>query len=212
MKLHSDSFADGHAIPERCAMGTLTGLGGNRNPQLSWSDLPEGTQSLLLWCVDPDVPTVAEMVGKAGVEIPVEQPRCEFTHWLLADIPVAVSQTAEGAWSDGVTPRGKAANPAAGADWPAPPHPARVGLNDYTGWFAGDAAMGGDWHGYDGPYPPANDLRLHRYFFRLFALDVAHLDLPERFTAADALTAMHGHVLDEARLCGTYSLHPLHRT
>ena len=103
MKLHSDSFADGHAIPERCAMGTPTGLGGNRNPQLSWTDLPEGTQSLLLWCVDPDVPTVAEMVGKAGVEIPVEQPRCEFTHWLLADIPVAVSQIAEGAWSDGVT-------------------------------------------------------------------------------------------------------------
>jgi hypothetical protein len=34
--------------------------------------------------------------------------------------------------------------------------------------------------GYDGPYPPFNDLRLHRYFFRLFALRVPKLDLPGR--------------------------------
>ena len=58
----------------------------------------------------------------------------------------------------------------------------RQGLNDYTGWFAGDAQMGGDYYGYDGPYPPFNDLRGHRYFFRLFALDVGTLDLPARFT------------------------------
>ena len=66
--------------------------------------------------------------------------------------------------------------------------------------------MGGDYYGYDGPYPPFNDLRLHRYFFRLFALDVEQLELPQRFTAADAFRAMHGHVLGEASLYGTYSL------
>jgi phosphatidylethanolamine-binding protein (PEBP) family uncharacterized protein len=80
------------------------------------------------------------------------------------------------------------------------------GLNDYTGWFAGDAAMGGQYFGYDGPYPPAHDLREHRYFFRLFALDVACLGLPPGFTAGDAFRAMHGHVLAEAALYGTYTL------
>ncbi len=49
---------------------------------------------------------------------------------------------------------------------------------------------------------------MHRYFFRLFALDVARLDVPARFTAADALRAMQGHVLAEASLHGTYSLNP----
>ena len=80
------------------------------------------------------------------------------------------------------------------------------GLNDYTGWFAGDAAMGGQYFGYDGPYPPGHDLREHRYFFRLFALDVAGLGLPPGFTAGDAFRAMHGHVLAEAALYGTYTL------
>ena len=72
----------------------------------------------------------------------------------------------------------------------------------------GDADMGGDYLGYDGPYPPANDLRMHRYFFRLFALDLARLDVPDRFTAADVHRAMHGHVLAEAAIYGTYSLNP----
>ena len=95
---------------------------------------------------------------------------------------------------------------AKGKQQPAGPAGARQGLNDYTGWFAGDAQMGGDYYGYDGPYPPFNDLRVHRYFFRLFALDVAALDLPARFTAADVERAMQGHVLGEALVYGTYSL------
>jgi len=66
--------------------------------------------------------------------------------------------------------------------------------------------MGGRYFGYDGPYPPPHDLRTHRYFFRLFALDVPTLGLPEAFTAGDALRAMQGHVLAEAALYGTYSL------
>ncbi|KOQ64934.1 phosphatidylethanolamine-binding protein, partial [Stenotrophomonas maltophilia] len=56
--------------------------------------------------------------------------------------------------------------------------------------------------------PPFNDERLHRYSFRVFALDVAALALPERFTAADVHRAMHGHVLAEAALHGTYTLNP----
>ena len=107
---------------------------------------------------------------------------------------------AAGDCSDGITLKGK-------HDPPGPPG-SHQGLNDYTGWFAGDAEMGGDYSGYDGPYPPSNDLRLHRYFFRLFALDVERLDLPQRFTAADVFHAMNTHVLAEAAIYGTYSLHP----
>ena len=73
---------------------------------------------------------------------------------------------------------------------------------------AGDTDLAGDWFGYDGPYPPPNDLRTHRYFFRLFALDVARLELPARFTAGDVLRAIQGHVLAEASVWGTYALHP----
>lgn len=198
MRIRSDSFVHGTPIPEEFAMGTPTGFGGNRNPHLAWEDAPEGVRSFVLLCVDADVPTVAEMVGKEGVEIPADQPRTEFVHWVMADIPAAVAGIAAGSASDGITRAGKRE--------PAGPEGSRQGLNDYTGWFAGDADMGGDWHGYDGPYPPGNDLRMHRYFFRLYALDVERLELPERFTAADVYRAMHGHILAEAATYGTYSL------
>ncbi len=200
MRLRSDSIQPGQPIAATYAMGQADGFGGNRNPHLVWDAVPAGTQSFVLLCVDPDVPTVAEMVGRDDVQIPVEQPRTEFVHWVAVDLPADLRVIAEGSASDGVVAKGKQQPP--GLDG------ARQGLNSYTDWFAGDAAMGGDYHGYDGPYPPANDLRVHRYFFRLFALDVARLDVPARFTAADALRAMQGHVLAEASLHGTYSLNP----
>ena len=201
MKLHSNSFEHRHPFPAALAMGRVGDtFSGNRNPHLAWSEAPDGTRSFALLCIDPDVPTVADMVGKPGVEIPVEQVRTEFVHWAMADIPADVREIAEGAWSDGVTIGGKRN--------PSGPHHARHGLNGYTDWFAGNADMGGDYFGYDGPFPPSNDLRVHRYFFRMFALDVAQLDLPARFTANDVLRAMHGHVLAEALTYGTYWLHP----
>ncbi|MEL4891523.1 YbhB/YbcL family Raf kinase inhibitor-like protein [Xanthomonas protegens] len=200
MRLRSDSIQPGQPIAATYAMGQADGFGGNRNPHLAWDAVPAGTQSFVLLCVDPDVPTVAEMVGRDDVQIPVEQPRTEFVHWVAVDLPADLREIAEGSASDGVATKGKQPPPGLAG--------ARQGLNSYTDWFAGDAAMGGDYYGYDGPYPPANDLRVHRYFFRLFALDVAQLDVPTRFTAADALRAMQGHVLAEASLHGTYSLNP----
>lgn len=200
MHLYSDSFQPGQPIPAEFAMGTPDGFGGNRNPQLAWDDVPDGTRSFALLCIDPDAPTVPETVGRKDLQIPLEQPRGDFVHWAVADIPASVRAIAAGSCSDGITARGK--------QDPAGPDGARQGLNDYTGWFAGDAEMGGDYFGYDGPYPPFNDLRVHRYFFRLFALDVEKLDLPARFTAADVLRASQGHVLAEAALHGTYTLNP----
>lgn len=198
MQIVSDSFEHRHRIPAEFAMGTPDGFGGNRNPHLSWSDAPTGTRSFALLCVDPDAPTDGALVADEAIDIPVEHPRGDFVHWVMVDIPADVHELAAGGCGDGVTARGKPA--------PGGPAGARHGLNDYTGWFAGDADMGGDYLGYDGPYPPGHDLRLHRYFFRVFALDVDCLDLPARFTAADVFRAMHGHALAEAAIYGTYSL------
>ena len=82
------------------------------------------------------------------------------------------------------------------------------GVNDFTGWFAGDADMGGQYLGYDGPCPPWNDALLHHYRFTVFALDVAALPLASGFNVEALRAAMAGHVLAEASLTGTYSLNP----
>jgi Raf kinase inhibitor-like YbhB/YbcL family protein len=199
MRIRSDSFEHGKAISAEFAMGAPDGFGGNRNPHLAWTDAPDGTRSFALLCIDTDAPTDASLAGKDGVEIPVDHPRGDFVHWVVADLPGSTREIVAGSCSDGVTRGGKPSGANAGF---------REGLNDYTGWFAGDDAMAGEYHGYDGPYPPPNDLRLHRYFFRVFALDVDALDLPATFTAGDVFRAMHGHVLAEAATYGTYALNP----
>ena len=58
--------------------------------------------------------------------------------------------------------------------------------------------------GWAGPKPPRSH-GPHSYVFQLFALD-DRLDLPDRFTLADVLDAMAGHVVARARLDGTYEI------
>jgi len=197
MKVHSDNSEHREPIPAEFAMGTPDGFGGNRNPHLAWSDAPANTKSFALLCIDTDAPTDGALVADSATPIPVEHPRGNFVHWVVADIPADTRGILAGSSSDGVTRQGKGAGMDAGG---------RRGMNDYTGWFAGDADMGGQYFGYDGPYPPGHDLRVHRYFFRVFALDVEALALPEYFTAGDVFKAMHGHVLAEAATYGTYTL------
>jgi len=55
--------------------------------------------------------------------------------------------------------------------------------------------------GYGGPAPPPG--KPHRYFFKLYALDVK-LELPAGASRKQLLTAMKGHVLAEGQLMGTY--------
>jgi len=59
-----------------------------------------------------------------------------------------------------------------------------------------------DWKrtGYGGPCPP---IGRHRYFHKLYALDVLLADLGPA-TKADVEAAMKGHVLAQADLVGTY--------
>ena len=202
MRIRSDSFEHRGPLPAEFALGAPGGgFGGNRNPHLAWEDAPAGTRSFALLCIDTDAPTDPATVGRDDMDIPVDQPRTEFVHWVMVDIPPDVREIAAGSCSDGVSKGGKRA--------PHGPAGTRQGRNDYTDWFAGDTSgMQGDYYGYDGPYPPANDLRTHRYFFRLFALGTDRLPLDAGFGAPEVFRAMQGHVLAETAIHATYSLHP----
>ncbi len=82
----------------------------------------------------------------------------------------------------------------------------RSGANGYRQFFAGDDEMEVTYGGYDGPFPPWNDERTHRYRFRVLALDVPALELEQDFGLEDFRQAAEGHVIDEGELVGTYSL------
>lgn len=205
MKLQSDSFPGQGVIPERNAFARIdpqsrVALAGNRNPHLAWTDVPDGTRSFVILAVDPDVPTKPDDVNQVGREVPADLPRAEFYHWVLVDVAADVRTLAEGSYSNGITPRGKAG--------PLALDGTRQGLNDYTNWFAADRDMNGDYFGYDGPCPPWNDALVHRYVFTVYALDVAELEVSGRFTGEQVKAAMQGHVLAQASVTGTYTLNP----
>jgi len=57
--------------------------------------------------------------------------------------------------------------------------------------------------GYGGPCPPKGH-GVHRYFFRLYALDIPSLGLKEGVSRADVEAAMKGHILAQAETMGRY--------
>ncbi len=85
-----------------------------------------------------------------------------------------------------------------------------------TGWLgegAGSGELGapirqatndfGNAH-YDGPQPPPGH-GTHRYHFRLFALNVERLDLPDDVSASEVLSAAMESSIAEADVIGTFS-------
>ena len=205
MKLTTTAFHDDGVIPSELAFGkpdakARVALSANRNPDLAWTGAPAGTKSFAVLCVDPDVPSRGDDVNQEGRVVPASLPRVDFFHWVLVDVPASSTSIARGEHADGVVPHGKPG--------PAAKHGARHGINDYTGWFAGDPSMAGDWYGYDGPCPPWNDAIAHRYVFTVYALDVPRLAVEGRFGGADAIRAMAGHVLAQASVTGRYALNP----
>ncbi|MCH8477681.1 MAG: YbhB/YbcL family Raf kinase inhibitor-like protein [Wenzhouxiangella sp.] len=205
MTLHSSDLKDNQPIDPRFAFGKPDAddhmsLSDNLNPHLAWDDVPEGTRSFVILCMDPDVPSIADDVNQEGKRLPVDMPRVDFCHWAMIDVPADLREIGTGDCSSGVTPRGKKK--------PSGPPGSRQGLNDYTSFMAGHPEMGGDYHGYDGPCPPWNDERLHHYIFTVYALDLDRLDLADGFSGHDVLKAIQGHVLGQASLAGTYTLNP----
>ena len=205
MRITSATFEHDGSIPQRCAFGIPDvdehlKLGKNRNPQLSWNDIPAETKSLVLLCVDPDAPSSMDDFNQEGTTISADLPRTDFIHWVMVDIPAQAGSIDEGACADGIVSGGK--------NNPAGPTGSRQGINDYTNFMAGDPDMNGDYFGYEGPCPPWNDERLHHYHFTLYAIDLQSTPVNGRFTAAEVLTAIEGHIIDEATLVGSYSLNP----
>lgn len=209
MRLTSPSFADGAFIPDEYALcaprpGAHLTLAPNRNPTLAWTDLPLGTASLVLICHDPDAATGLRDVNQEGRIIPVEQPRADFYHWVLVDIPPALGAIQAGEFSEGLSRHNK--------ERPESRHGTRQGLNGFTEWFARDPEMVGKYFGYDGPCPPWNDAICHRYVFTLYALDFARCPVEGEFRAKDVLMAMTGHILATDSITGYYSLNPVLRS
>jgi Raf kinase inhibitor-like YbhB/YbcL family protein len=115
--LTSTAFRDGVAIPVK-----YTCDGVDVSPPLAWSGAPAGTRSFALIADDPDAP--------AGT----------WVHWVLYNLPAAVSELPENiAKVESLDLDG-----------------ARQGRNDFRR------------PGYGGPCPPPGPA--HRYFFKLYAL------------------------------------------
>lgn len=205
MKLISSNFRDGQPIPGVNAFcvpdpANHVAMADNHNPGLQWSDVPDGTRSLVLICHDPDVPTRPDDVNQEGREVPSDLPRFDFFHWVLVDIPPGLGAIESASHCDAITPRGKAG--------PEAPGGMRHGLNNYTDWFAGDPDMEGQYFGYDGPCPPWNDSIVHHYVFTLYALDVARCPVEGVFGGGEVREAIAPHTLASASVTGTYSLNP----
>jgi Raf kinase inhibitor-like YbhB/YbcL family protein len=175
-------------------------LSQNQNPHLAWTEVPLGTKSFAIVCHDPDVPSKGDDVNQEGRTVPKALARVDFFHWVLVDLPASAVGVSVGEFSSSVVARGKPGPRAA--------HGARQGINDYTGWFASDHDMSGDYYGYDGPCPPWNDEIPHRYVFTVFALDIERVALDGRFDGHDVRKAIDGHVLAQAAITGRYTLNP----
>lgn len=112
LELTSAAFAQNGAIPRK-----HTGEGDDISPPLAWRDLPEGTQSLAIFCHDPDAPLASP--GRYG-----------YVHWVLYNIPASVQGLPEGTGdhTQGVNDFGR---PGYGGPMPPEGH----GLHRYYFWL-----------------------------------------------------------------------------
>ena len=198
-RVWSDSFEDGKPIPEGFAFAKPDPMG-KEHTLIAWSNPPLGTKSLIVICEDNDVPADFSKANVEGETIPADAPRTSFIHWVLVDIVPEEPCIDAASLSKGISPRGKKG--------PACANGMRQGLNDYTDAFKGDPNNEGHYYGYDGPCPPWNDERVHRYVFTVYAVDFPLLPLKGSFNGRDVIEAMKGHILASASTVGTYTLNP----
>ena len=88
LEIQSPAFATGAPIPKE-----FTQQGSDMSPPLDITNIPKGTQSLVLVCVDPDAPDP-------------EAPKLTFVHWVAYNLPAQQLSIPEGADLESVDVRG----------------------------------------------------------------------------------------------------------
>ena len=147
LTISSPAFAQGQTIPPQ-----YTCQGKDISPPLTWSQIPNGSQSLALIMDDPDAPI--------GI----------WVHWVLYNLPPTLSGLPE--------------NASASAQL--------QGTHGINSWKRNN---------YGGPCPPPG--KPHRYFFKLYALDLPPT-LPASLSADQLSVKMQGHILASGEWMGTY--------
>lgn len=135
--LTSQTLKNGGTLPLKNVFNSFGCSGQNISPELAWKNAPAATKSFAINVFDPDAPT-----GSG------------FWHWTAFNIPVSVSELAEGA----------------SADKSKFPVSAVQGRTDFGK------------PGYGGACPPPG--KPHRYIFTVYALKVESLPLTEEASGA----------------------------
>jgi Raf kinase inhibitor-like YbhB/YbcL family protein len=195
--LTSPAFVHGYAIP---SLFTRTSSKNDVSPPLTWSNIPNGTASLVL--IMNGHPDHAATTPTAASDPEQEQPEPErpWVHWVLYNIPPTMSKLAVGISTK---------------SFQLPPG-SRQGLNDwkhvgYVGPCSSTSVGGGS------GTQLQQQQQQHGYFFKLYALDIVlDMDIDNNKTTmpqqnsnkaaaatAVVIQAMQGHVLGQAELMGT---------
>jgi Raf kinase inhibitor-like YbhB/YbcL family protein len=114
LTLSSAAFGEGKAIPTRHANKGVPG-GQNVSPPLSWTNLPAGTKSLALACIDRH---------------PIAN---NWVHWLVVNVPASVNALSEGASRTATLPAGakELENTFGTTGWGGPQPPRGSGTHPY---------------------------------------------------------------------------------
>lgn len=192
MTLSSPAFADGAEIPAKYTRAEPAGSSERKraeqptpaeamSPPLTWTNVPPGTQSLLLHVQDVDTPQQ---------RYPILGPT--RLHWLVWNIPAATTSLPEGVPSGETLPDGSSQLSARsfgylgpGADQVLLPNGQQPGIN-----------------------PGRSRPDVHRYRFELWALDTKLEIKPDKDaekTRAQIILAMEGHVLAQAYYFGRFT-------
>jgi Raf kinase inhibitor-like YbhB/YbcL family protein len=157
-RITSKDVLDGKPLPRQAA-GEGAG-GANESPHLSWYGFPEETRGFVVTMYDADAPTPSG-----------------FWHWLVTDIPAAVTELKPGAGSRGDS-----------------------SLPDGAAHLRNDAGV----RSYSGPAPPPGS-GAHRYFIAVHAVDVETLAVDPDASPAYLHLDLLGHTLARAVIAPTFT-------
>lgn len=155
MTLKSDTVTNDQSFTNAQIFNQWGCTGDNLSPELSWSDVPQGTKSFALTMYDPDAPT-----GSG------------WWHWVVVNLPANTRHLSADAGVIG------------GKDLPKG---ASMVTNDFG------------FKGFGGACPPIHS-KPHKYQITLYALDTAHIALPENASPALAGYNILQHVIEKAVL------------